>query len=254
MSPPVLLEQDDGLVEVILNRPQSRNALNLQMCHALRDTFERLDGDDTVQVVLVRAAGAAFCAGADLRERTGKEESWVRRRRLAAFAAYDAIERCSKPVIALVAGPVIGSGGEIALACDFVIAASDATFQFPEAHRGTVGATQRLQRVIGKRRAKELLFTGRVVTVEEAERIGLVVRSVEPAHLLAEGRAIADQIRQANELAITLTKQAVDLGAETDLARGIRIELAAIERVLVNDSWRSDLDRFWAARDDVRSE
>jgi enoyl-CoA hydratase/carnithine racemase len=247
---PVSVTCSGGVAEVALDRPEARNALNLPMCVALRAAFERLDADASVRVVLVRANGPAFCAGADLREREGRDADWVRRRRLASFAAYDAIERCGKPVIALLHGSVVGSGGEIAMSCDFAVAAGDATFRFPEAHWGTVGATQRLQRVIGKRRAKELLFTGRTMDVHEAKALGLVVSVVAPESLIETGHDLAATIQKAPELALALTKQAVDLGEGVDLSRGIRVELAAIERSLADDGWREGIARFDGAKDD----
>ncbi|WP_433272289.1 enoyl-CoA hydratase/isomerase family protein [Actinosynnema sp. CS-041913] len=240
----VLVEKGDGIATVVLDRPDARNALNLAMCLALRSAFEELDSADDVRVVLVRARGPVFCAGADLKERVGRDASWVRRRRQASFAAYEAIERCSKPVVALVQGPVVGSGGEIAMSCDFVVASTAATFRFPEPHWGTVGATQRLPRVIGRARAKELLFTNRVMSAAEAHRVGLVARLVEPHELDATGAEVAAGIAAAPALAMALTKQAVDLGAETDLDRGIRIEMAAIERNLADGGWRAGVAHF----------
>jgi enoyl-CoA hydratase len=227
---------------VTLNRADARNALNLPMCLALRATFEALDADAEVRIVLVDAAGPVFCAGADLKERKGKDEAWVRGRRLAAFAAYESIERCSKPVVAVVGGPAVGSGGEIAMACDFIVASRAATFRFPEPQWGTVGATQRLQRVIGKRRAKELLFTGRAMDVDEAYGLGLVARVADDA--AAAGEEVAAAIAKAPGLAIALTKQAVDLGEEVPLTTGIRIEMAQIERVLAEGGWRQGIDKF----------
>ncbi len=239
---PVLLACTGAIARVTLNRPQARNALDLPMCLALRAAFETLDTDADVRVVLLDAAGPVFCAGADLKERQGKDEAWVRSRRLAAFAAYDAIERCSKPVVAVVHGPCVGSGGEIAMACDFVVASHAATFRFPEPQWGTVGATQRLQRAIGKRRAKELLFTGRAMPAEEAHGLGLVARLVDDAAAAAGEAAAA--IAKAPALAMALTKQAVDLGEEVALATGIRIELAAIERMLADGGWRRGIESF----------
>jgi len=241
---PVLLAIDNGIARVTLNRPDKRNALNLAMCHALSSTFARLDADDDVRVVVLDAAGEVFCAGADLKERQGKDEAWVLQRRLAGFAAYDAIGRCRRPVFALTQGPVVGSGGEIAMSCDFIVASTRTTFKFPEPQWGTVGATQRLQRVIGKRRAKELLFTGRVMPAEEAYGLGLVARLVQPEELAATGKATAEAIAAASPLAMMLTKQAVDLGEETDLGTGIRIELAAIERCLADGGWRDGIAAF----------
>ncbi|GAA4231826.1 enoyl-CoA hydratase [Actinomadura meridiana] len=250
---PVLVREADGVAHVVLNRPEARNALNLPMCHGLSEAFTRLDADDSVGTVLLRANGPAFCAGADLKERDGRDENWVRARRIASFAAYEAIERCSKPVVALVHGAVVGSGGEMAMSCDFIVAADDATFRFPEAHWGTVGATQRLQRVIGKRRAKELLFTSRVMPVDEAADVGLVARTVPAAELLAAGEKIAATIAGAPRLAMALTKQAIDLGSETDLAKGIRIEMSAIERCLADGGWRGGVEDFAAAMRESRA-
>ena len=239
---PVLLSCSGTVARVTLNRPAARNALDLPMCLALRAAFEALDADLDVRVALLGAVGPVFCAGADLKERQGKDEAWVRSRRLAAFAAYEAIERCSKPVVAVVQGPCVGSGGEIAMACDFVVASRAASFRFPEPQWGTVGATQRLQRVIGKRRAKELLFTGRAMPVEEAYGLGLVARVADDAGTAAEEAAAA--ICKAPALAMALTKQAVDLGEEVALTTGIRIELAAIERVLADGGWRRGVESF----------
>jgi enoyl-CoA hydratase len=146
----VLQRREGAIVRVTLNRSQARNALNLPMCQVLRQTFEQLDADSEVRAVLLDASGPAFCAGADLKERNGRDASWVLARRQAAFAAYEAIERLRRPVIALVHGAVVGSGGEIAMSCDFIIAADDASFRFPEPQWGTIGATNSLQRIIGR--------------------------------------------------------------------------------------------------------
>ena len=241
----VLLSIEDGIARVTLDRAGSRNALNLPMCLALRDTFAALDAQPDIRVVLLSANGPVFCAGADLKERQGKDEAWVRARRLAAFAAYETIERCSKPTVAVVDGPVVGSGGEIAMACDIILASAKATFRFPEPQWGTVGATQRLQRVVGKRRAKELLFTGRIMPAAEAYALGLVGRLVED--VAAEGETVAAAIAKAPPLAMALTKQAVELGEEVPLATGVRIELAQIERLLADGSWRKGIESFAAA-------
>ncbi|MEU7765258.1 enoyl-CoA hydratase/isomerase family protein [Nocardia sp. NPDC049190] len=242
----VMLQVADGIARVELNRPEARNALDLPMCRQLREAFEQIDADEDVRVVLLSARGPVFCAGADLKERTGKDATWVRRRRVASFAAYAAIEQCRRPVVALVQGAVVGSGGEITCAADFAIAAEGTVFRFPEPHWGTVGATQRLQRVIGKRRAKELLFTNRALDADEAARLGIVTRVVPPGELADVGDETARSIAKAPPLAIALTKRAVDLGAETDLDRGIRIEMAAIEQCLADGGWRDGIARFAA--------
>lgn len=241
---PVTCHHDGPIAHVVLNRPSARNALNLPMCLKLRSVFEQLDADNATLVILLSANGPVFCAGADLKERADKDETWMIARRRASFAAYDAIARCRKPVVALTQGPVVGSGGEILMSCDFVIASELTTFRFPEPQWGTVGATQRLQRVIGKMRAKELLFTGRTMPVDEAYERGLVARIVPPEQLAVTGQEIAAGIAAAPALAMSLTKQAVDLGHETDLGNGIRIEMAAIERCLADGGWRNGIQKF----------
>lgn len=240
----VLTRIDGPIAHVTLARPEARNALNLGMCHALTAAFEALDADEGVRVVLLDSQGPVFCAGADMKERTGHDEAWVRARRLAAFRAYETIERCRKPVVALLQGPVVGSGGEIALACDFALGTPSASWRFPEPQWGTVGATQRLQRAIGKRRAKELLFTGRAMPAEEALAAGLVARLVAGEGLGAAGAEAAAAIAKAPPLAMALTKQSIDLGSEVAQATGIRIELAAIERNLAEGDWRRGLAEF----------
>lgn len=241
---PVEVRREGAVARVVLSRPEARNALNLPMCQALTEAFREIDRDGEIRVVIVEGEGPVFCAGADLKERKGRDAVWIRQRRLASFEAYATIARCTRPVIALVQGPTVGSGGEIAMSCDFIVAAADASFRFPEAHWGTVGATQRLQRVIGVSRAKELLFTGREMPAVEAHSLGMVARLVEPARLAEEGTAIALKIAEAPPLAMALTKQSIDLGARTDLEAGIRIELAAIERVLADNGWQTGVDRF----------
>ena len=120
--------------------------------------MNRLAADDRVRVVIVRGSGSMFCAGADLKERQNMSADEVRSRRIKGFAAYHAIEALPQPAIAMVRGAAIGSGCEIAAACDFIVAADDASFRYPEIGWGTVGATQRLPRIVGRRIAKELLF------------------------------------------------------------------------------------------------
>ncbi|WP_367652307.1 enoyl-CoA hydratase/isomerase family protein [Paenarthrobacter ureafaciens] len=244
----VLVDVTNGIAQVTLNRPEARNAVNLAMCHDLREAFVDLDASDEVRVVVISAAGDVFCAGADLKERQGRDASWVTRRRQASFAAYAAIEACTKPVIAAVNGAVVGSGGEISMAADFIIGSENVRFRFPEPHWGTVGATQRLQRVVGKRMAKYLLYTNQVLDAHEAARLGLLTKVVAPEFLAQEVMATAKSIAAAPPLSIRLTKRAIDLGSETDLDRGIRIEMAAIEQCLADGGWKKGIEEFAASQ------
>lgn len=240
----VRVTQRDGVSEVVINRPEARNALNIELCHALLDTFSKFEMGENIRGVLLRSEGPVFCAGADLKERNGRDVAWVLARRRAAFDAYMAIEACPVPVICAVQGAVVGSGGEIAMASDFIIASDQTTFTFPEPQWGTIGATQRLQRVIGVSRAKELLFTGRKMPVDEAYALGLVARVVPADGLIDVARAVAEKVASAPHLAMQLTKQCVDAGSKTDLASGIEIEMDAIKRLLSESDWQAGLDRF----------
>jgi enoyl-CoA hydratase len=176
-----------------------------------------------------------FCAGADVKERSGMSEEQVRQRRMKGFAAYEALESLPMPAVALVQGAALGSGAEIAAACDFIVATPDAVFGTPEAQRGTVGATQRLPRVLGKRLAKDLMFTGRRLTAEEARIAGLVSR-INP-DLDQEMESIAKQILQAPADALRLAKQCIDRGVELDPRGALEVELAAIEEQLASGKW-----------------
>jgi len=220
---------------VALNRPEVRNALNLEMCDALIETVGRITADPEIRLVFVRGNGPVFCGGADLNERKGKSEEWIRERRRRAFAAYGALESLPMPCVALVHGAAIGSGVEIAAACDFIVATPGATFRTPEAQRGTVGATQRLPRIVGKRLAKDLMFTGRALTAEEARTAGLVARVAEDLH--QEATTIAEAILKAPPLALTLAKRTIDRGVELDPAGALQAEIEAIEAQLAAGQW-----------------
>ena len=224
----------DGVGSIALDRPEVRNALNFEMCEALLAAIKRA-ADEDARLVFVRGNGPMFCGGADLKERQGKSEQWVRERRLTAFAAYEALEALPMPCIALVHGAAIGSGVEIAGACDFIVATPQASFRTPEAQRGTVGATQRLPRILGKRLAKDLMFTGRALSAEEAREAGFVARIV--ADLDAAAAEIAAAITKAPALALRLAKRAIDRGVELDPPGARAVEIAAIEEQLASGQW-----------------
>jgi len=227
----VELAMHDGVATIALNRPEARNALNLEMCEDLLKILSRLEA----RLVFVRGNGPVFCGGADVKERAGKTEQWIRERRLKAFAAYEALEALPMPCVALVHGAAIGSGCEIAAACDFIVATPDAVFRTPEAQRGTVGATQRLPRILGKRLAKDLMFTGRDLGAEEARQAGLVSRIT--SNLEAEKDEIQKAILKAAPLALKLAKRSIDQGIELDPKGAREVEIAAIEEQLASGQW-----------------
>lgn len=243
----ILLDVQDRVATVTLNRPDSRNALNSLMCAELVRVMESLATDPHVHVVLIQAAGAAFCAGADLKERKTMSTSEMTARRVQGFAAYGAIERLPQPVIAVVQGPAFGSGCEIAAACDFVLASSEAIFCYPEVGWGTVGATQRLPRIAGARKAKELLFTGRRFGAAEACEIGLVNHTYAPDALQPEALEMAKKIAGASPLTVRLTKRSIDQGLATTREGAMAIELLAIEENLRGTDWQQAIAGFGAS-------
>ncbi len=233
----VLYSVESGVATATLNRPESRNALNLAMCDGLLAAAQSAAADESVKLFLVRANGPVFCAGADLKERQGMTGEDVRARRMKGFAAYEAIESLPMPAVAVVAGPAVGSGCEIAGACDFIVATPAASFRTPEAIRGTVGATQRLPRVLGKRLAKDMMFTGRTLSAEEALRHGFVTRLVEAEVLEATVAGIVKAITAAPKATLEAAKRVIDRGVELDPAGALQAEMEAIEAQLASGTW-----------------
>jgi enoyl-CoA hydratase len=235
------LRQGEGGVRIAhirLNRPESRNALNNQMCVDLLEAVRAVEAAPDIACVVISGNGPVFCAGADLKERQGMDDDQIRGRRLRAFRAYDAVESLSMPAIAAVSGACVGSGCEIAAACDMIVAAESATFRYPEAQWGTVGATQRLPRIVGKRLAKELMFTGRPVPAAEALRIGLVNRVAADGGLDGEVAALVEQITKAPVTALKQAKRCIDQGTADSAMGALAREILAIEENLEQKAWR----------------
>jgi enoyl-CoA hydratase len=232
---------ESGVATLILDRTEARNALNRAMCDDIVAATTAARADAAVRLLLIRGAGPVFCAGADLKERGDMTADQVRARRLAAYAAYNAIESLPMPVIAVVHGAAIGSGAEIAAACDFVIATPQAFFATPESLRGTVGATQRLPRILGKPLAKDMMFTGRRLGAEEARAAGLVTRIIEAAALDGVLAEIAKTIVAAPPAALRQAKSCIDQGVELDSRGALALELQAMEENIAADTWRAGM-------------
>jgi enoyl-CoA hydratase len=230
----VLYSTGGQVATITLNRPDARNALNDAMCEDLRQVAAAAAADPNIRLVFVRGSGPVFCAGADVKERAGMSVDWVRARRMKAFAAYHALESLPMPVVAVVHGVALGSGVEIAAACDFIVATPEAMFGTPEALRGTVGATQRLPRVLGKRLAKDLMFTGRRLTATEAQAAGFVARVVPAEKIDHELANISQAVLVASADAIHWAKQCIDRGIELDPQGALGLELMAIEAQLAS--------------------
>ena len=233
----VLYSVADGVATLTLNRPESRNALNLEMCKGIIEAARAAVSDDSIKLFFVKANGTVFCAGADLKERQGMSEAQVRERRMKGFAAYAALEALPMPAIAVVQGPAVGSGCEIAGACDFIVATPEASFRTPEAIRGTVGATQRLPRILGKRLAKDLMFTGRELNAEEAREAGLVSRLIGASEIERVLQEIRTEILKAPRQSLRLAKRCIDRGVELGPEGALAAEIEAIEEQLAAGTW-----------------
>jgi len=232
MDSDTLLREDQEYVATItLNRPEVRNAINLDMLGALREEIEGIRSDPAVRVVIITGAGdKAFCAGADLEERAGFDEDRVKEFLFRIGDVFNSIESLAKPVIAAINGVALGGGTELGLACDIRIASTNAALGLTEAHLAVIpgaGGTQRLPRLIGPGKAKELIFTGRKIRAEEALHIGLVNQVHDGEVLLAECRKMAGTISKAGPIAIAQAKYAINRGLDTDLYTGLAIESEA---------------------------
>lgn len=231
------LKTEGAVATVTLDRPDARNALNLPMCLDLLSVVAALEKDQAVRVLFIRGAGPAFCAGADLKERADKTKEWVRERRMKAFAAYDALEALPIPVVAVVHGAAMGAGVELCTISDFVVATPEAFFGTPEAQRGTIGATQRLAKIIGRGLAKDMMYTGRRLTAQEAAVAGLVARVVGKESLEEELQKIATAISAVPVLAMRQAKRCISGGFETDRKGALALEVAAIDEQLAAGTW-----------------
>lgn len=229
MEQPVVLEERRDQVAILtLNRPEVMNSFNFAMLRGLRDKIEALRFDPDIRVVIITGAGdKAFCAGADLKERATLSEVQVKEFIFTIRNLFTAIEELPKPVIAAVNGVALGGGTELALACDLRIASATATMGLTETRLAIIpgaGGTQRLPRLVGRGKAKELIFTGRRVGAEEALRIGLVNTVTPPEKLMEECLAMAAMICETGPIAIQQAKYAINYGLETDLHTGLAIE------------------------------
>ncbi|HEY0107343.1 MAG TPA: enoyl-CoA hydratase [Rhizomicrobium sp.] len=217
----------DGKVGIVtLNRPKALNALNGELLAELVTQLEAWDRDDAVRCIVLTGSDRAFAAGADIKEMAPK--SYLEMFRENFFAeANDRIAAVRKPVVAAVAGWALGGGCELAMLCDFIIAADTAKFGQPEITLGVmpgIGGSQRLTRFVGKSKAMEMCLTGRTMDAAEAERAGLVSRVVPAAELMAEAMKAAHKIAEQSLPIVMMTKETVNRAYETTLAEGVRFE------------------------------
>jgi len=222
----IIVEIADGVALITLNRPDSLNALNSQLLGELATAVEAADASEKVRCIVLTGSDKAFAAGADIKEMADK--SFVDMYRENFFGAEtDRFIKTRKPIIAAVAGYALGGGCELAMMCDFIIAAETAKFGQPEINLGVIaglGGTQRLTRFVGKSKSMEMHLTGRFMNAEEAENSGLVSRVVPAKKLKDEAMSAAHKIAEKSLLATMAVKDAVNRSYETTMAEGINYE------------------------------
>jgi enoyl-CoA hydratase/carnithine racemase len=242
-------EPETGLWVVTFNRPEVRNAINTATCEDLREVFGPLAFTlgDLRCIVMTGAGDKAFSAGGDLKERNGMtDEAWRLQHAIIEEGAY-AIINCAVPVIAAVNGVAFGGGCEMALCCDFIYAATTATFALPEVTRGIMpgaGGTQNLPRALGERRAKELILSGKPFTALQAYEWGMVNAVFEPAELMPRTLEAARVIAANAPIAVRQAKKAIHQGLQTDLVSGLMIEVQAYERMISTEDRHEGVRAF----------
>jgi len=222
----ILWEKREEVGILTINRPEVRNALNPEAWSEIQAALEAAEDDPQVRVVIITGAGdKAFCAGADV-GRLAQFTMWdILARKTDKIFAY--IHNFPKPIIAAINGLALGGGCELAMACDFRVGSGNARFGQPEINMGIFpggGATQRLQRLAGVGRAKELIFTGEIINAHEAERIGLLNKVFPPEELMNKTMEIAKKICLKSPLALRLAKSAINMGMEMGLQAGLAYE------------------------------
>ncbi len=239
--------ETEGHVAIVrLNRPKALNALCAALVAELGSALDDLEADDSIGCIVLTGSEKAFAAGADIKEMADKTyigaymENFI-------TDGWERVTTCRKPIIAAVAGYALGGGCEVAMMCDFIIAADNAKFGQPEITLGTIpgaGGTQRLPRFVGKAKAMEMILTGRMMDAEEAERSGLASRVVPLAELMDEAIKTADTIAGMSRPIAYLAKESVNRAFETTLAEGVRFERRVFHSTFASDDQKEGMAAF----------
>jgi len=244
----LIVSIEDRVAIITLNRPRHLNALNLELIEELDQALTAVEQDGQVGALIITGQEEFFAVGADLKEveqlhNPLAAHDFVTR----VNRVFNRLENFPRPVIAAISGLALGGGCELALCCDLRIAAEGARFGQPEIKLGLIpgaGGTQRLPRLVGQGRAKELLFFGNPIEAEEALRIGLVNRVVPAESLLAEARKMARQLLERPPLALRMTKLAVNQGGNTDLQTALALEARCFEFLFSTEDQKEGLKAF----------
>jgi enoyl-CoA hydratase len=249
MSDLVLVEREEPIAVVLLNRPKQLNALSDELMGALVDTLRELDGDEGIRCIVVGGSERAFAAGADIAQlaEASPIEMYYQRR----VDRWDEIRALWTPLVAAVSGFCLGGGCELAMACDLVVASETAKFGQPETGLGLIpgaGGTQRLTRAVGKAVAMDVILSGRFLTAAEALRAGLVARVVAKEAWLDEARRVARDIAAKGPVATRLAKEAVDRAFEGPLTLGVEYERRLLYLALASEDAKEGLTAFLEKR------
>jgi len=254
-DPTLRIDRRDGVCTLTLHRPEAMNSLSMDLLGALHRALDEIAFDPEVRCVIVTGAGdKAFCAGADLKERAGMDENEVRRCVGLIRGVMDKVENLPMPTIAAVNGVALGGGTELALACDLRVVAESAKMGLTETSLAVIpgaGGTQRLPRLIGKAKAKELIFTARRVDAAECLALGLANRVAPAAALLDDALALAAEIGRNGPVALKAAKRAIDRGVEMDLGNALVFESTCYEMTIPTEDRREGLAAFREKRKPV---
>jgi len=241
----ILVDRDERVGIVTLNRPNELNALNFQLVSELANALEELDRDEEIRCMVITGAGEkAFAAGADIKEMSDKSPIEMM---LGGFQDWERIRRIQKPLIAAVGGYALGGGCELAMHCDMIVASEDARFGQPEITLGVIpgaGGTQRLARTLGKYRTMEMVLTGVQVTAQEMADQGLVNRVVPKGEHLREAVKLAKEVAARGPIAVRLAKQAVLASFETTLEEGLEMERKNFLLLFATEDKREGMQAF----------
>ncbi|EKF19461.1 enoyl-CoA hydratase [Nitratireductor pacificus] len=245
----ILVETRDRVGLVTLNRPKALNALNAQVLEEVVAAMQAFDENARIGAIVLTGSEKAFAAGADIKEMMPK--TYIDAYMEDLFAGWGGLTRVRKPIIAAVAGYALGGGCELAMMCDFIIAAENAKFGQPEITLGVMpgmGGSQRLTRFVGKSKAMDMCLTGRMMDAAEAERSGLVSRVVPPGELIEEALKAAGTIADFSLPAVMMTKEAVNRSYETTLAEGLRFERRVFHAMFALDDQKEGMGAFTEKR------